>query len=682
MKSWSFFILFLFLSFQLYCQKSISAFKIEIPPVIDGKLDIIYSATADSANGFIQTEPDKGLPSIENTVVYFLYDEAFIYVAFKCFQDPTKIQAKIQSRDNLTKTDDVIAFTLDTYNDQQNSFGFWLNPLGTQCDFKITNDGKNTDVNWDTEWQSATSVTSWGWFAEARIPFSSLKYKRNTEEWGINFSRVIRYASETSFWSGEMSEDFRISQGGKLKGLKIPKGQGHLMLFPYATLRYEDSDYSGLDGEFKADAGGDVNYQINSNLTANLTYNPDFATVEADQEQINLTRYELSYPEKRIFFQEGNELFKTRIKTFYSRRIGDIDYGTKLTGKVGGYNMNFLNTRTLANDDLQEPAAFFTTARVKKDILKSSSVGLTFADKSWDGGYTRSLSADYTLNLGKTWYLTGQFVGSLPGNLKEHSAYFVRFARENNIYHYHIRYTSIGKNFRENVNQTGFIVDDDRQELDGDITYKWWVQSNAIKYLYFGTANNIFWNHEGTLRSWYLTNQAKLYLQNKFSLRLLYNNEFKLFQKKYFNNRFNIELGYNTDEWSSVSLGYTFGRNFDRDFQLLSGQAKTKLTEKLALEYSFDLLKFQPDTNNSSTFINVLSVYYNFTNDLWVKVFAQNNTSFNRVYVYGMFGWRFKPPFGAIYLVYTRDELKPLDVPEKLNSDIVYFKLTYPIVIK
>jgi len=129
-----------------------------------------------------------------------------------------------------------------------------------------------------------------------------------------------------------------------------------------------------------------------------------------------------------------------------------------------------------------------------------------------------------------------------------------------------------------------------------------------------------------------------------------------------------------------AKLNYWGGRNFDRDFHLFKGTTRVKITKKLALEYSFNLLKYNPDTTNASTFINVLSASYNFTKDLWIQVFAQNNTSLKRIYIYGKFGWRFRPPFGAVYLVYTRDEmLLPTDI-SKTQEDILYLKVTYPIV--
>lgn len=629
---------------------------------------------------FTQLEPQKDHPSDEPTRFIAVYDSVNLYFFIHAIQKNHPVTAKIKTRDLFSKNDDVIGILLDTYNDRRSGFFFMVNPLGTQVDVRFGDDGRTQDLTWDAEWSAESEILENGWRTIITIPFTSLKYKKNLHEWGFNIGRVISAAHETSWWSGSMNMDFRISQGGLLTGLETPGRKRNFIFYPYSTVKlYNDASDSKIDNS-SVDVGADLRMEVLTNLQANVTINPDFATVEADREQINLTRYELNYPEKRLFFQEGNELFNTRIRNFYSRRVGDIDYGGKVAGKVSDFTINALSTKSSKNSDIDTLGALFSSIRVKKDIFKSSTVGVTYADKSWQDGYARSLSLDYVLNLGNAWKLTGQYVGSAPGDFLESSAWFVRFARESNIYHYHIRYTNLGEHFQDNVNQTGFIVDDDRHELDSDISYRWWLaRSNILKYLDVLTKNNIFWSHAGTLRSWYVTESIRLYLKNKFSADLMYNNEYKLFEKDYYNYKYGITLGYNTDEWSSVSLDYQTGRNFDRNLDLFTWTAKVKLSEKLSLDYTGNSIHFEPDTANYSTFLNVLSANYYFTKDLWVRLFAQNNSSQERFYVYGMAAWRFKPPFGAVYFIYSRDDLAYMLEHERRSEDVFYFKVTYPI---
>jgi hypothetical protein len=675
-----FFILLGVFSLDTAGQRTVAAFPLKTAITIDGIHEDHLWAGADSAAGFYQMAPFPGEASSQPSVVYIGFDSTHLYISVVMYQE-TEVLAKAMNRDVLSKGDDCFALVIDPYNDNRTGYGFWTNPLGTQTDFRINDDGRSIDVNWDTEWKTASTVHDRGWTMEMAIPFKSIRFKPGSETWGVNFGRVYLANMETSYWSGTLSDDFRISQGGKLSGIRVPSSKSKLSLYPYVSISYENNEFTGLENNVKPKVGGDIKWQISPNVTADATINPDFATVEADREQINLTRYELNYPEKRIFFQEGNEMYSTRIRTFYSRRIQDIMYGAKVTGKTGKYNYNTMNVRSLQMDDEDEPPSFYTTARVKRDVLESSSVGFTAVDKRNDSAYVTSFSGDYVLNLGETWKLTGQLVASMPGDFLSHSAWFVRFAKENNFYHVHVRYTEMGENFQENVNQTGYIVDDDRREVDSDISYRWWIQNRIFNYIEVETRNNVFWARTtGVLRSWNINETLELYFQNRFSLSYRYNNEYKLFDKDYYNHRHTFDLGYNTAEWMQAVAGVGFGHNFDRDFQRYSLGGRMKLTEKMAVEYEGDLIKFTPDEDDQSTFINVLSFNYNFTKDLWVKVFAQNSTSTSKFYFYGLAGWRFKPPFGALYLIYSHDQEAEL-MGDLLHADALFLKFTLPIAI-
>jgi hypothetical protein len=673
-------ILLVIISSDAMGQRVIQAFPLADAITIDGVHEAALWKGADSATGFVQMAPFPGEVSTQNSVAYIGFDSTTLYVSVNMYQS-TEVLAKAMNRDVLSKSDDCFALVIDTYNDNRSGHGFWTNPLGTQTDFRINDDGRSIDVNWDTEWKTASTVHAEGWTMEMAIPFKSIRFKPGQDTWGLNFGRVFLANLETSYWSGTLSDDFRISQGGKLKGIRVPSSKSKLSLYPYVSIRYENNEFTGINNDVKPDAGGDIKWQISPNITADATINPDFATVEADREQINLTRYEINYPEKRIFFQEGNEMYRTRIRTFYSRRIQDIMYGAKINGKAGKYNFNSMNVRSLQMNEEDEPPSFYTTARVKRDVLESSSVGFTAVDKRNDSAYVTSFSGDYVLNLGETWKLTGQLVASIPGDFLSHSAWFVRFAKENNFYHMHVRYTELGENFQENVNQTGYVVDDDRREVDSDLSYRWWIQNRFFNYIEVETRNNVFWARTtGVLRSWNINESIEFYLQNRFSLTYRYNNEYKLFEKDYYNRRHNFNLGYNTAEWSHAVAGFSFGRNFDREFQRYSLAGRLKVTEKLAVEYSGDLIKFTPDDENQSTLINIISLNYNFTKDLWVELFAQNSTSSSKIYFYGLAGWRFKPPFGALYLIYSHDQEAEL-MGDILQADALFLKFTLPIAI-
>ncbi len=648
-------------------------------PVIDGEFETDVWSDAKPAVDLIQMQPEPGFPSTSESQIFIGQDGKYIYItAILYYKEP--LVATIQNRDNLTESDDCFIILLDSYNDNRSGYGFYINPLGTQVDFRINDDGRSIDVNWDTQWESAVKILSNRWIAEIAVPFSSIRYNRNLSEWGINLGRLIRANYEKAYWSGTMSEDFRISQGGQLYGIHAPARKSRLTLFPYTSIQFENNEAAGIRNKISPDAGADLKWQINSNITSDLTINPDFATVEADQEQVNLTRYELSYPEKRLFFQEGNEMYDTRIKTFYSRRIEDILYGARVNGKAGKYNFNGMNVRTLQRGVEGEIPSLFSTVRVKRDFLESSSLGFSAVDKRYDSGFVSTFSGDYTLNLGKKWKLTGQLVASLPGDFNSHSAWFVRFANESNIHHVHFRYTELGENFMESLNQTGFITDDDRREMDSDFSYRFWLNNPAIRYLNIDSRNNVFWSRTtGTLRSWYTTQGFNIYFESKFNFEYSYNNEYKLFDKSYYNHQHIFGLGYNTEEWNNVSLNYSFGENFDRNFRRIKANASLKISGKSAIGYKADIIKITPDTTNSSTFINVLNFQYNFSKDLWIEIFGQSRSNTGKFYLYGKLGWRFKPPFGALYLIYSHDQDLVLD--QRFDTDAFFLKLTLPVGI-
>ncbi len=518
-------IIFVFFSLAIYAQdNNITITQLDKPITIDGNVDLEWS-TVDSITLNFQLEPNYGQSPSRNTIVKVAQFDGNLYFLFICsISNANEITANIQQRDRLNMNDDLVSILLDTYNDNHNAVLFQVNPLSTVADAKITNDGKRIDYLWDIEWEAKSTINSGNWIAEINIPLSSIQFNPKNKVWGCNFSRSFRANQEIAWWQNT-TENYRVSQSGQLSGLQLTSKKNHrLSLFPYATARFEDSDITGNHETIKGDAGLDIRYNYSSNINANISVNPDFATVEGDKEQINLTPWELRFPEKRMFFQDGNEMFDTRIQTFYSRRIGDMLVGGKVNGKMGKYQFNGLYANTKKNTDVAIPSGHYSAFRLKRDFLKSSTLGFTYTNKITDTLTLHTFSADYTLNLGQEWKLTGQLVGSTPGNLASHSAWFVRFAKENNTYHYHIRYTELGENFRDNVNETGFINDDDRKEIDSDVNYKFWFK-NFANYLKLSSKNNVFWSQSGILRSWYLTYGGRAYFKNKMSLDLYYNKE-------------------------------------------------------------------------------------------------------------------------------------------------------------
>ena len=676
--------LLFFLSVTVSGQRNIEVFPVKTLPAIDGKYDDIDSLLMNY--NFIQLEPLNGDTSISNTRIIVMQDEKAIYFGIACYQN-VPVTGKIQVRDRFAQSDDGIFIILGTFNDNRNAYCFALNPLGTQTDSRIMDDGRTIDYNWDTEWNSSAQIYDWGWFAEMVIPFNSIKFNKNQTDWQINFRRMVREESEISYWANSVTDEYKISSSGKLLNLNPKATKNTILLVPYGMGKVTTTNANWDKYIFENQIGGDINWQINSNLTSNITVNPDFATVEADEDVIDLTKYEVQYPEKRVFFQEGNEMYQTRLKTFYSRRVGDISAGIKLTGKAGRTNINLINAFDKNAIDSSGAKPMYTAFRVKRDILKSSSLGFTATNKLIGDRMISTFSPDYVLNLGSLWKLTGQYVAAIDDwNVLRNTGY-ARFAAENNFFHWHIRYSYLqGDGLKDIFNETGYLNDDNRNEFDSDLSYKWWIKESVFKYINFSTANNIYWNDDfSKFMSWNINETVQFYFTNKFNLDFRYNNEYRHITSEntdYYNFYYSATLGYNTEAYNRATLMVRKGRSFDSDYYSIESGLQLKVFNKLAVEFKPRYIQFSPETDDFKTaFINSISTTYNFTNNLWIKFILQTNSSNDKIYVYGLTGWRFKPPFGYLYFIVNHTEYIDSNGVFQ-NKYIGFLKLTYPITIR
>ena len=305
--------------------------RLESAPAIDGMVDEAEWAAAAATEGFVQFEPEFGTASSFRTVVLVGSTADALFVAFRCDDsEPSRIAAAVTARDGDLQRDDSVTVLLDTLHDLRTGYSFSTNPLGVQADSKIADNGRTVDDRWDGTWRSAARRTADGWSAEFEIPFRMLRFGSGEDvTWGINFRRRVPRRLETSVWSGPGESIWRVSDFGVLSGLAIRLADlKKFAVIPYGLVSAEKG--RGYSTKF----GGDLRFRIKNDLSADLTINPDFALIEADVEEINLTRFELKVPEKRPFFLEGLEMFDQRMTQFYSRRIGDILAGAKMVGRA------------------------------------------------------------------------------------------------------------------------------------------------------------------------------------------------------------------------------------------------------------------------------------------------------------------------------------------------------------
>ena len=484
---------------------TVRAVKLAAGLRLDGLLDEPLYRCVRAVTGFVQLMPDEGAPASEKTEAWIAFDAERIYVSARVWDSapPADWVANEMRRDTPQLRDnDSFWVVFDTFHDRRNGVGFYTNALGALGDFAITNEG-NPNGDWNPVWDVRTGRFDGGWTVEMEIPFKSLRYRPGPAQvWGVQLRRTIRRRNELAFLtplpiSAGRSGIFRISQAATLVGLEVPAGGNNLIEIKPYGIAGVTTDLAATPPRRNAGegaAGLDVKYGLTQNLTADLTYNTDFAQVEVDEQQVNLTRFSLFFPEKREFFLEGQGIFNfargaadggrrnTGLRQegggnrraqgagnaptlFYSRRIGleggtvvPIVGGGRVTGKVGPFDVGALNIQTDAEATSGALPTNFTVVRVKRDILRRSSVGALLTNRSVSvagDGASQAYGADATFSF----YDNVNFLGYVaqtrtPGLDGEDLSYQGQFVYAGDRYGVQAEHLVIEENF---VPEVGFL---------------------------------------------------------------------------------------------------------------------------------------------------------------------------------------------------------------------------------
>ena len=418
------FSLILFPQFSLTSsQEILKVPELSNPPKIDGVIENpLWEKEALKIEDFLQLNPkEKGKPT-EKTVAYIGYDKKNIYFAFRCYDsDPKKLRATITNRDNIID-DDWIAVFIDTFNEKRRAYSFFINPRGVQMDLMRIEEGGNDymDESWDTVFRSDGKIDKEGYTVEMAIPFKSIRFPdKENKVWGVMLGRTIARKGEIVIWPpvsksipGLLTQEGQIMIQGE-----VEKGKNFELMPIFTSLKNKNE---------KTDLQPGMNFKwgISSDLTLDLTLNPDFSHIEADAPQIDINqRFALYYSEKRPFFLEGMEIFQfPEIDMVYTRRIIDPAGGAKLTGKVGRFTYGLLSAYdTNPTESLWEvhnggegtdDNALFNIFRIKTDVFKESYLGFCLADKEIDGSYNRVLGADGQFRFKDKFFFSFQAIGS------------------------------------------------------------------------------------------------------------------------------------------------------------------------------------------------------------------------------------------------------------------------------
>jgi hypothetical protein len=405
-------------------QRRLKAAQAQGPITLDGRLDEASWGGAPLATNFIQNDPREGEPATHDTEVRLLYDDRAIYIGvFARDPEPHKIIVNELRKDFNTGSADGFQVVIDTFRDERNGYQFAINPAGAKWDSQMSNEGRDQNANWDGIWDVGTRIGEDGWYAEIEIPFKTLKFgPEELQTWGINFQRRLRRYNENSYWSPLRRQWSlsRVSVAGSYEGLEGLRPGANIRVKPYALANFNKVATNSVDPDY--DAGFDVKYGVTTGITWDFTVNTDFSQVEADEQQINLTRFNLFFPEKRDFFLENSGVFQFGTSSqqgggggggggrqnasqdmifFFSRQIGlsstgeaiPILGGTRLTGRVGSWSVGALNIQQQEED--ASPATNFTALRLRKDVLANSDIGVMLLNKEQSGdGYNRAFGGD------------------------------------------------------------------------------------------------------------------------------------------------------------------------------------------------------------------------------------------------------------------------------------------------
>ena len=686
---------------------------------IDGRLDEAIYSRFDPASDFIQQEPKEGEPATEKTEAWVFFDDKNIYVAARCTDThPERRVANELRRDNFNLFEnDNFAVILDTFHDKRNGYLFYTTPLGGLFDGIVT-DEANTNRDWNTVWDAKPLENENGWTVEFAIPFKSLRYGPEGP-WGINLRRRVRWKNETSFLTAIPASFGRrgiqkVSSAADLTGLATPKSSRAFEMKPYALGGFQTDKALEDPNDLTGEVGFDAKLTVSSALVADLTYNTDFAQVEDDLQQVNLGRSDIFYPEKREFFLEGQGLFAMGSQgggggggqfggsqapiIFFSRRIGITDDvldpirgGGRLTGKASAWSFGGLQMRTGRDEVTKVDHTDFSVLRVKRNILKRSTVGVIATRRDDSSGAPRNLvyGSDLNLAFGSTVKITG--VGSLSDTgaaLSENNLFYQgRFEWNADRYGFEADHVTTEENF---LPQIGFVPrpNTDRNLVRARFSPRPERDSlRAVrKFNWSATFDNIDGASSGELESRQIEGRFETEFQNGdlFSFQFTNNQEnvaspFEVAGGLFVpvgSYRFNeYEVRYQMGQQRKVagSVGFLHGGFYGgtrTEYQF--SQGRVEINPHLSLEPQIQVNQLDTPFGKVTTKLISARLNWTLTPRMLVSGLSQYNSTTSSVSTNIRFRWEYRPG-SDLFVVYgdARDTTSSSTIPEIATRSFV-----------
>ena len=697
---------------------AIRAVRLEQPLRIDGNLDEPFYRAVPPISDFIQVEPDHGAPATERTEAWIAFDEDNVYVSFRNWDtDIEHLVATEMRRDssNTWQGNDIISFIFDTFYDRRNSLTFTINPLGGRSDGQTVNE-RQYSADWNPVWTVKTGRFDGGWTIETSIPFKSIRYQPGSRQvWGFNAMRVKRSKNEMSTLTpvpasrGQLGVQ-NAAFAATLVGVEAPAGGRSLDFKPYLTGNTTiDRAANPLDGsDVGADIGFDGKYAITQNLTADFTYNTDFAQVEADEQQVNLTRFSLFFPEKRDFFLENSGTFSFGgVATssfgggggggnnsnsgdapvlFYSRRIGlnagrvvPLNAGGRVTGRAGKFTIGALNIQTGEQEGPESvtPSTNFSVLRLKRDVLRKSSIGLIATHRSvgvFGAGTNQAYGIDGTfgffdnLFVNTYWSATRtdrSVLTGVPTLGRDSRSYRGQLDYNADRYGVQVERLSIGRDFNPEL---GFVRRPDmvRDFAQFRFSPRPRAPIHVRKYVFQGSLEYIE-NRAGRVESRERNLEAAIEFQNADRLAAYYTGTYEYLpvpsrigevELPVGDYRFEmVRLQYNMGQQRAISanLSGEFGSFYSgRKVTLNAQRGRINVSTQFSLEPVYSWNRVTLAEGRFTQHLAGSRLTYTMTPLMFVSALVQYNSSLDAVSTNARFRWEYQPG-SELFIVYNEE---------------------------
>ena len=690
-------------------QATVRAIKLTSPLKVDGVLDEEVYGREKPFGGLIQVAPRYGELQSERSDVWILYDDRNIYVACRCYDSapPEQWIANELRRDTGgLRNNDHIGAMFDTFYDRRSGFAFYTNPLGARADYSVVDEGgSNTD--WNPVWTSKTGRFEGGWTVEMAIPLKSIRYRAGANQvWGLQLRRSVRRKNEWGYLTpvpqslaGPQALN-RVSAAGTLVGLDLPPAGKNIELKPYAVSRMTTDRLRtpAVNNDLDGEVGGDVKYAITPNLTADFTVNTDFAQVEIDEQQVNLTRFSLFFPEKRDFFLEGRGIFDfargglggtgqfgasgDTPYLFYSRRIGlnagrviPIDAGGRLTGKIGPYAIGFMNIQTGDESVSQTEPTNFTVVRVKRDVFRRSASGVMATNRSASvvapGGSNQAYGVDgsfaFSRDVSAAVYWARTATTGVRG---ADDSYQARFDWNHDRYGIRAEQLSVGANFNPEV---GFTRRLDFNRSFGELRFSPRPSGiKSVRKFTFSTLGEYIENGAGLVDSRGLTGHFATEFDNSDVLSIDYNRTYEVLRQPFRPAGSPVPIDTGAYTFGDVLASYAFGaqRRISGTVSVRVGQyydgtiqsvtlgpggmtpGRVAISKHLSIEPTYSITRIELPDATFTTRLARARVDYGFTPLMFASALVQYNSADRAFSTNLRYRWEYAPG-SELFLVYT-----------------------------